>query len=143
MLDCLRRPYFADLNTIPIAQDRLQERRKRCALRVVERQEAHHPGRPDPLRPAAFLAVAFEREAEPLLRQRAAIDAFGAGLDENTLAEKLHDIGAKSSGAGDMPWLLRAGPAQPRRSLGAAGRQAMAGAELGKTAGEIFKRHRP
>ena len=55
----------------------------------------------------------------PCSRQRAAIDAFGARLDKNPRAEQLHDLGAEPAGAGDVPWLLRAGVAQTRGGGGA------------------------
>ena len=129
---------LADLDTVPIAQHRLHEGQKRRVIGGIERQEARNHGRHDCLGGAARAVVAFDRDAEPLSRQRAAIDAFGAGLDENPRTEKLHDLGAKPAGAGNVPWLLRADLAHPRRRLGACRRQSMSGSEFGETTSEIF-----
>ena len=80
---------------------------------------------------------------KPLLRQRGAIDAFGAGFHEHAFAEQLHHVGAEAAGAGDVPRRFCASVAKPRRSPRAFGRNTAAGAEFGKAVREIMQWHRP
>ncbi len=101
------------------ASGRRNDRARRA--RHPQRQEARDQRRHHDLGGAACAVVAFERDAEALLRQRAAEHAFGAGLHEHSRAEQLHDLGAEAAGAGDVPGMRRAGRAQPCRRLGALG----------------------
>ena len=85
----------------------------------IDRQKACDHRRHDRLRGTRGAVVAFDRDAEPLLRQRGAIDAFGAGFHKNAAAEELHDLGAEPLGAGDEPGFRGACLSQPRRRSGA------------------------
>src|SRR5580704_7674614 len=101
-------PQHANRDAVPVAQRRTLEAHKRCALAVAKRQKPRDDRRHDDLRGAAGAVVAFDGDTEPLFRQRAAIDAFGAGFHEHPRTEQLHDLGTEPSGAGDVPRLLRA-----------------------------------
>ena len=114
------------------------------ALVVRQRQEARDHRRHRHLGGARRAVVAFERDAEPLLRQRRAEHALGAGLDEHARAEQRHDLGAEAAGAGDVPGLRRAGRAQPRRGLGALRRRGPARCRSARSAcASADERHRP
>ena len=94
-----------------------------------QRQEARDRRRHRDLGGARRAVLAFERDAEALLGQRAAEHAFGAGLHQHACAEQRHDLGAEASGARHVVRLRRAGRAQPRRRLRALVAEAMPGAE--------------
>ena len=103
--------------------------RKRRALGLAQRAEPHDQRSHHHLGGAPAAVVAFHRDADTDIRQRAAVDALGADLDEDARAEPLHHFGAEAPGAGDVPGMRRTGGTQPRRRLGAFGREAMPGAE--------------
>ena len=97
------------------------EARQRRPFGGFERQETRDDRRHDGLRGTAGAVVAFDGDAETLLRQRAAIDAFGAGLHEHPRAEKLmisvqnrpvpatyHGFCAQASATAPPPWRAQA-----------------------------------
>ena len=129
---------LAGFDVIPIAYFRLREAPERRTLLIIQRQQPRQRCRHQRLGGAAGAIVAFDGDAEAEFGQRAAIDALGAGFDENARAEELHDLGTEPTGAGDMPWLLRTGLAQPRGGTGACGQKTVPGAEFGKAAGKTF-----
>ena len=80
----------------------------------------------------------------PELRQRARSSTPSAPVLTNTRAPNaLHDLGAEPAGAGDVPGMLRAGRAQPRRRLGALRRQALPAAKAREAARQRAERQRP
>src|ERR1041384_1271645 len=111
----LRYPNLPDLEPIPISQARLSDALQSRALARGERQNPGDDGGHDRLCGATGAVVAFNRNTEPSLRQRGAINALRAGLHEDALTEQLHDIGTNPAGAGDKPWRARASLPQPQR----------------------------
>src|SRR6185369_7640210 len=63
--------------------------------------------------------VAFERDADAVLWERAAEHALGAGLHQHARAEPLHDLGAEAPGSCDKIRLRGAGGADARGGAGA------------------------
>src|SRR5215475_9475479 len=116
---------------------------ERRALGLAQRAEPRDERRHDHLTGARAAVIAFDRDAETAVRQRAQIDALGADLHKCTRAEPLHYFRAKAAGAGDMPRMCRAGGAQPRSRLGALGRKPVARAKARKAEREMLERHRP
>jgi hypothetical protein len=84
----------------------------------------------------------FTAMPEAELRQRGAVDALGSRLDEDALAQRLHDEVSKRPGAGDHEGVGGNGAAHALRRGRAAARDALPGAELGKAVGEGRQRHR-
>ena len=119
--------------------DQIGERRLHGA---VMREQLRQHRRNGDFRRAALAVVAFERDAEAKLGHGRAIDAFGAGLDEDAAGCRLHQPDVGAAGAGDEERLGHAGGEQPLRRLGAIGRKAVAGRHPGKADREISQRHR-
>ena len=87
---------------------------ERVPLGVGEREQARDQRRRDRLRRPPGAVIAFDGDAQAVLGNAPQCDPFGAGLDEDALAEKPHDLGSEAPGAGHVPGLVRAGRPQPR-----------------------------
>src|SRR5947209_5523253 len=75
-----RRPQSADLDSIPIFEDRPQEATERRSLSIRHRQKSCDHRRHRDFGGTAGAVIAFKCDADAVLGQRAAIHAFGASL---------------------------------------------------------------
>src|SRR5438128_1828179 len=80
------RPQGADIDAVPVRDRLVAEAVHERSLRVVERNQRLDRGGDRDLGGARVVAVVdLERDTEPALRQRRAVDAFGADLAEDAL----------------------------------------------------------
>src|SRR6185437_14498382 len=87
--------------------------------------------------------VTLDRDAITKLGQRAAIDAFGAALDEGARAEVAHELAGEAAGAGDEPRLGGDRSAQALCGGRALLAHVAAGREAREGEREGIERHRP
>src|SRR6185437_16513345 len=85
----------------------------------------------------------FDRDAITELRQRTAIDALGAALDEGAGAEVAHELAGEAAGAGDEPRFCGDRGAQAPRGGGALLAHVAAGGEAREGERERPERQRP
>ncbi len=98
---------------------------------------AHHH-----LRRARRAVRHLEADAEAMLRQRAAIDAFGADLDRGLAGDRAHQLGAEAVGAGDHEGIGHHRLEDAMAGGGALLRQMMRVGHLRHREGGVGDRHR-